>query len=155
MEDLITSLIHALSSAGLHVVRAMNAQTLPRLQSPMVAVGMDTAKCEQNAISYYLGQDAQGKERYGMQLGTTVLMEVFSPGTGDGALCDDTVCRLIDVFLQGFDGANHGDMSIAGTAYDAKTDCFRCKVRVPLFKRLYASDNAGLFQSYTIQGVSQ
>ena len=39
MEQLIEMVLQALRAAGIHCVRALDEETLPRLKAPMVAVG--------------------------------------------------------------------------------------------------------------------
>ena len=41
MEQLIEMVLQALRAAGIHCVRALDEETLPRLKAPMVAVGAD------------------------------------------------------------------------------------------------------------------
>ena len=65
MEQLIEMVLQALRAAGIHCVRALDEETLPRLKAPMVAVGADPSACRQHALARYLGQDADGAERYG------------------------------------------------------------------------------------------
>ena len=80
MEQLIEMVLQALRAAGIHCVRALDEETLPRLKAPMVAVGADPSACRQHALARYLGQDADGAERYGMELQATLQLEVHSPG---------------------------------------------------------------------------
>ena len=63
MEQLIEMVLQALRAAGIHCVRALDEETLPRLKAPMVAVGADPSACRQHALARYLGQDADGAER--------------------------------------------------------------------------------------------
>ena len=84
MEQLIEMVLQALRAAGIHCVRALDEETLPRLKAPMVAVGADPSACRQHALARYLGQDADGAERYGMELQATLQLEVYSPGSGAG-----------------------------------------------------------------------
>ena len=72
MEQLIEMVLQALRAAGIHCVRALDEETLPRLKAPMVAVGADPSACRQHALARYLGQDADGAERYGMELQATL-----------------------------------------------------------------------------------
>lgn len=155
MEHLIEIVLNALRAAGIHCVRALCDDTLPRLKSPMVAVGADPSLCRQNAISRYLGQDNDGSERYGMQLDAKLQLEVYSPGRGDGAQCDKAVSEVVSVFLGGIEGVFSGDLVLGQTKYDAKTDCFRCEISVPLSVRLYTTAHDGEFTHYTIKGVIQ
>lgn len=155
MDELICSVLVALSDADLHCVRAFPALTLPRLKSPMVAVGADSALCRQSAISRYLGQDTAGNERYGMQLDATILMEVYAPAKDGGALCDAAVSDIVSVFLQGIDGICSGNLTIHGTSFDQTSNCYRCKVCVPVSKRLYADSDEGTFNTFYLKGVIQ
>ena len=93
MEQLIEMVLQALRAAGIHCVRALDEETLPRLKAPMVAVGADPSACRQHALARYLGQDADGAERYGMELQATLQLEVYSPGRRAGALCGGRVSR--------------------------------------------------------------
>ena len=88
MEQLIEMVLQALRAAGIHCVRALDEETLPRLKAPMVAVGADPSACRQHALARYLGQDADGAERYGMEQQATLQLEVYSPGRRAGALCE-------------------------------------------------------------------
>ena len=101
-------------------------------KAPMVAVGADPSACRQHALARYLGQDADGAERYGMELQATLQLEVYSPGRRAGALCERAAAQVVDVFLGGIEGLYSGDLELGRTAYDARTDCFRCAVRAPL-----------------------
>ena len=82
MEQLIEMVLQALRAAGIHCVRALDEETLPRLKAPMVAVGADPSACRQHALARYLGQDADGAERYGMELQATLQLEVYRPADG-------------------------------------------------------------------------
>ena len=126
MEQLIEMVLQALRAAGIHCVRALDEETLPRLKAPMVAVGADPSACRQHALARYLGQDADGAERYGMELQATLQLEVYSPGRRAGALCERAAAQVVDVFLGGIEGLYSGDLELGRTAYDARTDCFRC-----------------------------
>ena len=86
MEQLIEMVLQALRAAGIHCVRALDEETLPRLKAPMVAVGADPSACRQHALARYLGQDADGAERYGMELQATLQLEVYSPGRRAGGV---------------------------------------------------------------------
>ena len=147
MEQLIEMVLQALRAAGIHCVRALDEETLPRLKAPMVAVGADPSACRQHALARYLGQDADGAERYGMELQATLQLEVYSPGRRAGALCERAAAQVVDVFL--------GDLELGRTAYDARTDCFRCAVRAPLTLRLYTTAQDGAFTHADIRGVLQ
>ena len=136
MEQLIEMVLQALRAAGIHCVRALDEETLPRLKAPMVAVGADPSACRQHALARYLGQDADGAERYGMELQATLQLEVYSPGRRAGALCERAAAQVVDVFLGGIEGLYSGDLELGRTAYDARTDCFRCAVRAPRTLRL-------------------
>ena len=104
MEQLIEMVLQALRAAGIHCVRALDEETLPRLKAPMVAVGADPSACRQHALARYLGQDADGAERYGMELQATLQLEVYSPGRRAGALCERAASQVVDVFLGGIEG---------------------------------------------------
>ena len=134
MEQLIEMVLQALRAAGIHCVRALDEETLPRLKAPMVAVGA---------------------ERYGMELQATLQLEVYSPGRRAGALCERAAAQVVDVFLGGIEGLYSGDLELGRTAYDARTDCFRCAVRAPLTLRLYTTAQDGAFTHADIRGVLQ
>lgn len=155
MEQLIEMVLQALRAAGIHCVRALDEETLPRLKAPMVAVGADPSACRQHALARYLGQDADGAERYGMELQATLQLEVYSPGRRAGALCERAAAQVVDVFLGGIEGLYSGDLELGRTAYDARTDCFRCAVRAPLTLRLYTTAQDGAFTQADIRGVLQ
>ena len=121
----------------------------------MVAVGADPSACRQHALARYLGQDADGAERYGMELQATLQLEVYSPGRRAGALCERAASQVVDVFLGGIEGLYSGDLELGRTAYDARTDCFRCAVRAPLTLRLYTTAQDGAFTHADIRGVLQ
>lgn len=152
MEHLIELVLSALRAAGIHCVRALDKTTLPRLKSPMVAVGTDPSLCRQNALSRYLGQDSYGNERYGMQLEAKLQLEVYSPGRQDGAMCDSAAEQVITVFLRGIEGLFCGDIQLGRTEYDPKTDCFRRQISVPLALRLYTTAYDGEFTHFIIKG---
>ena len=154
MEQLIEMVLQALRAAGIHCVRALDEETLPRLKAPMVAVGADPSACRQHALARYLGQDADGAERYGMELQATLQLEVYSPGRRAGALCERAAAQVVDVFLGGIEGLYSGDLELGRTAYDARTDCFRCAVRAPL-TLLYTTAQDGAFTHADIRGVLQ
>ena len=118
MEQLIEMVLQALRAAGIHCVRALDEETLPRLKAPMVAVGADPSACRQHALARYLGQDADGAERYGMELQATLQLEVYSPGRRAGALCERAAAQVVDVFLGGIEGLYSGDLELGRTAKD-------------------------------------
>ena len=153
MEQLIEMVLQALRAAGIHCVRALDEETLPRLKAPMVAVGADPSACRQHALARYLGQDADGAERYGMELQATLQLEVYSPGRRAGALCERAAAQVVDVFLGGIEGLYSGDLELGRTAYDARTDCFRCAVRAPLTLRLYTTAQDGAFTHAEVKGA--
>ena len=121
----------------------------------MIAVGADPPACRQHALARYLGQDADGAERYGMELQATLQLEVYSPGRRAGALCERAAAQVVDVFLGGIEGLYSGDLELGRTAYDARTDCFRCAVRAPLTLRLYTTAQDGAFTHAEVKGVLQ
>lgn len=87
MEQLIEMVLQALRAAGIHCVRALDEETLPRLKAPMVAVGADPSACRQHALARYLGQDADGAERYGMgAAGDAAAGGLFARQTGGRAV---------------------------------------------------------------------
>ena len=63
--------------------------------------------------------------------------------------------QVVDVFLGGIEGLYSGDLELGRTAYDARTDCFRCAVRAPLTLRLYTTAQDGAFTHADIRGVLQ
>ena len=94
-------------------------------------------------------------ERYGMELQATLQLEVYSPGRRAGALCERAAAQVVDVFLGGIEGLYSGDLELGRTAYDARTDCFRCAVRAPLTLRLYTTAQDGAFTHAEVKGVLQ
>lgn len=72
-----------------------------------------------------------------------------------GALCERAAAQVVDVFLGGIEGLYSGDLELGRTAYDARTDCFRCAVRAPLTLRLYTTAQDGAFTHADIRGVLQ
>lgn len=79
---------------------------------------------------------------------------LFARQTG-GALCERAASQVVDVFLGGIEGLYSGDLELGRTAYDARTDCFRCAVRAPLTLRLYTTAQDGAFTHADIRGVLQ
>ena len=121
----------------------------------LAAAGFRPLPDWQDALARYLGQDADGAERYGMELQATLQLEVYSPGRRAGALCERAAAQVVDVFLGGIEGLYSGDLELGRTAYDARTDCFRCAVRAPLTLRLYTTAQDGAFTHADIRGVLQ
>lgn len=86
------------------------------------------------------------------ELQATLQLEVYSPGRRAGALCERAAAQVVDVFLGGIEGLYSGDLELGRTAYDARTDCFRCAVRAPLTLRLYTTAQDGAFTHADIRG---
>lgn len=97
-------------------VRALDRGDAAPAEGAMVAVGADPSACRQHALARYLGQDADGAERYGMELQATLQLEVYSPGRRAGALCERAAAQVVDVFLGGIEGLYSGDLELGRTA---------------------------------------
>lgn len=117
MEQLIEMVLQALRAAGIHCVRALDEETLPRLKAPMVAVGADPSACRQHALGALSRAGMPtARSATAWELQATLQLEVYSPGRRAGALCERAAAQVVDVFLGGIEGLYSGDLELGRTA---------------------------------------
>ena len=126
MVDIKPRIYQLLNNAGLHCLTEFPLKNLPRLQSPMVAVGVKAVELSPAAIGGYLGADADQKACPGFLASTTVLLDVYSPYKSGGTACSETAQNAVRVLLAGGVGQTLREVRLDNVRFDADTDCYRC-----------------------------
>jgi len=114
-----------LTNAGLHCVSEYPFMPLPRLETPMVAVGLESQRLMQTAVDNFFGYLA-GRVCTGFQEESVIRLDVFSPYLSGGTPCRTTMNDALLAALGGV--ANHSltGVKVGNIHYDPKVDCIRC-----------------------------
>ena len=126
MVDIKPRIYQLLNNAGLHCLTEFPLKNLPRLQSPMVAVGVKAVELSPAAIGGYLGEDADQKACSGFLASATVLLDAYSPYKSGGTACLETMQTAVRVLLAGGTGQALRKVRMDNVRFDADTDCYRC-----------------------------
>lgn len=126
MVDIKPRIYQLLNNAGLHCMTEYPQKNLPRLQSPMVTVGVKAVELGPAAIGSYLGKNADQKACNGFRASTTVLLDVYSPYKSGGTACSETAQNAVRVLLAGGVGQTLREVRLDNVRFDADTDCYRC-----------------------------
>lgn len=127
MVDLKLLVQRLLSNAGLHCMSEFPRSVLPRLQNPMIAVGLDSQRLLPTAFGGFFGYFA-GRTCTGFLQESVIRLDVFSPYLSGGAPCRSTVNDALVAVLGGV--ANHSlrEVSVGDIHYDPEVDCVRCTI---------------------------
>lgn len=114
-----------LIAAGLHCLSEYPFAPLPRLDSPMVAVGLESQRLLPTAFSDFFGFFA-GRACTGFLQESVIRLDVFAPYMSGGTPCRSTMNDAILAALGGV--VNHvlTDVKVGNIHYDPKVDCIRC-----------------------------
>lgn len=125
MVDLKLLVQSLLSNAGLHCLSEYPFAPLPRLETPMVAVGLDAQRLVLSAFGDFFGYFA-GRPCTGFLQESVIRLDVFSPYMSGGGPCRATMNEALLAALNGV--ANHSltDVQVGDIHYDPKVDCIRC-----------------------------
>lgn len=137
MVDLKLLVQRLLALAGLHCLSEYPFAPLPRLETPMVAVGLESQRLRLTAFGDFFGYFA-GHPCTGFLQESVIRLDVFSPYLSGGAPCRTTMNDAVLAVLGGV--ANHSltDVKVGDIHYDPKVDCIRCTA--------YLTFRAHLFQ---------
>lgn len=126
MVDIKPRIYQLLNNAGLHCLTEFPLKNLPRLQSPMVAVGVKAVELSPAAIGGYLGEDADQKACSGFLASTTVLLDAYSPYKSGGTACYETMQAAVQVLLAGGTGQTLRKIIVNNVHFDPDADYYRC-----------------------------
>jgi len=123
--DLKLLVQHILTNAGLHCLSEFPHSVLPRLQSPMISVGLKTQRLLPTAFGGFFGYFA-GRTCTGFLQESVIRLDVFSPYLSGGSPCRNAMNDALVAILGGV--ANHSlcEVSVGEIYYDPDVDCFRC-----------------------------
>lgn len=125
MVDIKPKIYQLLNNAGLHCLTEFPLKNLPRLQAPMVTVGVKAVELSPAAVGGYLGADANQKACTGLLASTTVLLDAYSPYKSGGTACCETMQTAVNVLLTGSTGQTLRTVRLDNVRFDADTDCYR------------------------------
>lgn len=136
MVDLKLLVQHILSLAGLHCVSEYPFAPLPRLESPMVAVGLDSQHLLKPAFGDFFGYFI-GRPCTGFLQESVIRLDVFAPYMSGGTPCRMTMNEALLAVLDGV--ANHSltDVQVGDIHYDPEVDCIRCTALLTFKAHLY------------------
>lgn len=125
-----------LANAGLHCLSEYPFAPLPRLESPMVAVGLDSQRIIRPAFGNFIG-NLVNRPCTGFLLESVIRLDVFSPYMSGGAPCRATMNSALLAALNGV--ANHAltDIRVGDIHYDPKVDCIRCTAKLTFRAYMY------------------
>lgn len=132
MERILTAVAHALSDAGLHVLRITSIQTLPRLEQPMVAVRVYEGSRRSLAQNDLLGYHYSSGRTTGKELTVQGELTVYSPYRGGPQLCEDAVSETLRALDGGLSMATLSRLDCGPMEYDPDADCFCCRILAAL-----------------------
>lgn len=125
MVDLKLLIQRLLTAAGIHCLSEYPFALLPRLETPMVAVGLDSQKLIRTAfgdlLGYFLGQPCTG-----LLQESVIRLDVFSPYLSGGGPCRVTMNEAVLAALSGVPNHALTDVKVGDIHYDPKVDCIRC-----------------------------
>lgn len=136
MVDLKLLVQYALTNAGLHCVSEYPFAPLPRLETPMVAVGLDAQRLYLTAFGSYFGLFA-GRPCSGFMQESVIRLDVFSPYMSGGTPCRATMNEALLAALGGVPNHSLTDVKVGDIHYDAKVDCIRCTARLTFRAHLF------------------
>lgn len=136
MVDLRLLVQRLLSLAGLHCLAEYPSAALPRLSSPMIAVGLEAQRLRPAAIGGFFGYFG-GRPCTGFEQESVIRLDIFAPYLNGGAPCRATMNEALLAVLDGV--ANHSltDVRVGELHYDPKVDCMRCTAMLTYRAYLY------------------
>ena len=126
MVDIKPTICRILTNAGLHCLTEFPLNKLPRLQSPMVTVGVKGTEIRPAAIGGYLGLNADLEACIGSVSCTTILLDAYSPYKSGGNACYETMKTAVQALMAGGTSQNLRKIRVGNVHFDANTDCYRC-----------------------------
>ena len=138
---MMDAVIDALNAADVPAVRAMPSALLGPLSTPVTAVGLKSAKAEQEALFSYLGFTEQNGTQvplYGKKLAQEIFLQVGCPRHLGADRCLQEAETVMQVLLEGVNGVEIGKLLVGGCEYDQKADLFTCTVSAECEGFLYA-----------------
>ena len=137
MDRIIRQLISLLNGAGLHCVKAFPQKRLPRLQSPMISVGLSEFKRVPAAIDSFVGTDLLEKSCFGWRETFSTRLNLYFPYAQGGEDSPAYIDRVLTVLAGGLSNLSVERMSVSPLTYDPDADCFRCTVTAVLSAVIY------------------
>ena len=136
MVDLKLLVQFLLTEAGLHCLSEYPFSMLPRLETPMVAVGLESQHLTMSAFGNFFGY-LVGRTCTGFQEESVIRLDVFSPYLSGGAPCRTTMNAALLAAIGGV--ANHSltDVKVGNIHYDPKVDCIRCTAYLTFRSHLF------------------
>ncbi|MBQ3357031.1 MAG: hypothetical protein IJG45_07980 [Oscillospiraceae bacterium] len=125
-----------LSNAGLHCLLEYPFAPLPRLETPMVAVGLDSQRLLKTAFGDFFGYLA-GRVCTGFLEESVIRLDVFSPYMSGGAPCRTTMNEALLAALNGVVNHSLTDVKVGDIHYDPKVDCIRCSALLTFRAHLF------------------
>jgi hypothetical protein len=159
MELMITAVVSALKGAGVAATSALPAATMPQLNGPVTAVGLQSATATRSGFYDYLGletmDDGSRRELYGRKLEATLFLDIYSPARLGGAECRRAAEAVSEVLLCGVDGVSLGTFTLGQCVYDEASNCFLCACTVEANAYVYAvaSEDGTEFTDFILKGV--
>ncbi len=126
MVDIKSDIYQLLTNAGLHCMTEFPLECLPRLQSPMVTVGVKETETRPAAIANYLGTNSGQEACIGFLTSTTIVLDAYSPYKSGGNECYGTIMAAVRVLLAGVTGQTLRKVRMNNVHFDADSDCYRC-----------------------------
>ncbi len=136
MVDLRILVQHLLENAGLHCVSEYPFAPLPRLETPMVAVGLHTQRMIRTAFGNFFG-NLLSRPCTGFYMESVIRLDVFSPYMSGGTPCRVTMNDAVFAALAGV--VNHAltDVQVGDIHYDPEVDCIRCTAMLTFRAYMY------------------
>ena len=125
MVDLKLLVLYLLTNAGLHCLSEYPFAPLPRLETPMVAVGLDAQRLKLTAFGDFFGYFA-GRPCTGFEQESVIRLDVFSPYMSGGSPCRQTMNAALLAALKGVPNHSLTDTTVGDIHYDPTVDCIRC-----------------------------
>ncbi|MBQ6430908.1 MAG: hypothetical protein IJJ99_03410 [Oscillospiraceae bacterium] len=129
MVDLRLLMQLLLTNAGLHCLSEYPFAPLPRLETPMVAVGLDSQRMVRPAFGDFFGYLAN-RPCTGFLLESVIRLDVFSPYMSGGTPCRTTMNEALLAALNGLPNHAMTDVQVGDIHYDPKVDCIRCTAKL-------------------------
>ncbi len=157
MEQLIELLLQAMEGAGFSAVRANPAGRLPRIEAPVVCVGVKQAKGSAAGFYDYLGviddPETGLRELYGRRVDCTVQLEVVSPKDRGAETAEETASGVMAA-CGALSGVRVGAVTLGQARYDGDCAVFRSPVTVELSAYFYAveADDGETLTDFILKG---
>ena len=141
MQRMMDAVITALNAADVPAVQAMPPALLAPLSAPVTAVGLKSAKAEQEALFSYLGLTERNGSQvplYGKKLKQVIFLQVVCPRGLGADRCLEEAETVVETILDGVDGVQIGEVNVGGCEYDQTADLLTCTITAACEGFLYA-----------------